>query len=277
MMIHRSSSVVRSSSSTRTIDVIASTDAIDSYGEKIVQRWRLERYRANPVVLWNHNASGGLFGGDAADTLPIGRAEDIRVEDKALRCRIVFVSADANPMAEKVAKLYAEGALNSVSVGFSPGDVRVEKSGNGSEVVVLDDNELFEISCVAIPANPEAVVEQRRKSIASLRSQVRTGPVGIDLSESAVDAKLAEVFGRTGKPISRSDAMTLIVAQPQIDAREAAAIAAFAESRRKAVAAQKEERARELAFDTRVADFMRTNPNVAKSTAMYEVARGGGK
>src|SRR5688572_13844767 len=82
----------------RSVDAIFSTEAIDSHGEIVDQAtWQLARYKANPVVLWNHGimeSSPWSFGGAVRpeDMLPIGRAENVRIEAGALQARVVFAS-----------------------------------------------------------------------------------------------------------------------------------------------------------------------------------------
>lgn len=144
----------------RSVDVVASTDAVDSYGEIVEQSWILDRYLKNPVVLWNHNK---LF---QQDTLPIGKASDVRVESGRLIATITFASAAANPKAEQVWQSFKEGTLRAVSVGFNPRNVRSEKR-DGNDVYVLSDNELFEISATPLPANPDALARMRAKALAA--------------------------------------------------------------------------------------------------------------
>lgn len=135
----------------RSVDCVASSDAIDSYGEIVDQgSWNLARFLANPVVLFAHDSRA----------LPIGRASDVRVEGGKLRARIHFATAAANPVAEQVFQLVKEGALSAVSVGFVPGAVRTEMR-DGREIEVLSECELHELSVVPIPANPEAVMRAR--------------------------------------------------------------------------------------------------------------------
>jgi HK97 family phage prohead protease len=136
----------------RTIDVIASSEAIDSYGEIVAQDWDLRRYLANPVVLWGHNSWG----------MPIGRASDVRVETGSdgknqLLAKLHFVDAKANPMAEQVWQGIVQGSIRAVSVGFRTKNVSVKPIGTDKEILVLSGNELIEISVVPIPANPEAL------------------------------------------------------------------------------------------------------------------------
>lgn len=133
--------------SARAVDCIASTDTIDSYGEIVAQNWRLDRYKSNPVVLYAHNSR----------ELPIGHAENVRVENGALCARLVFSSAEANPKGEQVWRCVLERTLRAVSVGFVPATIRDELR-DGRSVTVLDDCELHEISVVPVPANPDAVM-----------------------------------------------------------------------------------------------------------------------
>src|SRR5687768_10251178 len=86
----------------RSVDVIASTDAIDAYGEIVEQDWDLKRYRANPVVLYNHNREGWLETLDPEYTLPVGFAKNVGVVDGKLQATLCFVDEKASPMAERV-------------------------------------------------------------------------------------------------------------------------------------------------------------------------------
>ncbi len=131
---------------TRSIDVIASSEAIDGYGEIVVQDWDLKRYKQNPVVLYGHNSWG----------FPIGHASNVRVEDNKLLATLNFVDARANPQAEQVWQGILQGSLRAVSVGFRSQAAKATEV-DGKTVFMLAGNELLEISVVPIPANPEAV------------------------------------------------------------------------------------------------------------------------
>jgi hypothetical protein len=147
----------------RSVRVTASTASLDSHQTVLDQDWRLERYLRNPVVLWNHNRfEHGPFslGGGVRpeDFLPIGRAEDVGVVDGQLRATLVFASADGNPLADRIYRLMRERILRSVSVGFMPGTLTEEKF-DGRDILRLGQNELFEISVVPVPSNPDAVAK----------------------------------------------------------------------------------------------------------------------
>ncbi|HMJ53573.1 MAG TPA: HK97 family phage prohead protease [Polyangiaceae bacterium] len=140
---------------TRRARFVASTDTVDRYGEVIEQKsWKLDAYRKNPIVLFNHNANG-LFSGPETK-LPIGRATDVAIVGGQLEVEVAFLSQAASPLAEQCWQQVVEGGLRAVSVGFIPHTLRSEKR-NGTEVVVIADAELVECSLCMIPANPDCV------------------------------------------------------------------------------------------------------------------------
>ena len=156
------------------VDVVASTADMARDGLIIEQDWDLAAYLANPVVLYAHNATGGWSGPTCPeDTLPIGYAENVRVEDGALKARLRFVDADANPLAPKVAAGFAQGSLRAVSVGWIPKNCRIELR-DGEEVPVMSGCELLEISVVPIPADPRAVAEARALQLDNARAHARS-------------------------------------------------------------------------------------------------------
>lgn len=143
----------------RTIDVVASTEAIDAHGTILLQDWDLTRFERNPVVLWAHNCDD--------QELPIGRAI-ARVEDGQLIATIEFAPESINPFAESVFQHYAAGFLRAVSVGFDFKSYRWEMRGD-VEVLVLFGLELLELSCVPVGSNPDALAR-------SIKSASKTAP-----------------------------------------------------------------------------------------------------
>lgn len=141
----------------RTIPVVASTDAVDSYDEIVDQAsWRLDRFLKAPVALWQH----------CPWEEPVGYYRNTRVEDGVLRADLVLYEGAADPdgRAERVLQRYAQGGPVSVSVGFMLGRSEKEDRG-GRSVRVLYDNELHEISVVTIGANPDAVALRARRAL----------------------------------------------------------------------------------------------------------------
>ena len=138
----------------REVDFCCSTDTVDSYGEVVRQNWNLKRFASNPVGLFAHKAN----------ELPVGQWLNVGVDKGELVATFRAATEKANPLAENVWQSILEGTLRTVSVGFWPHKVSVEEIA-GVERIVLDDNELFEISIVPIPANPDAIGKMKAKAI----------------------------------------------------------------------------------------------------------------
>ena len=162
--------------SSAVLDFIASTATVDRYHEIIEPAgWRLESYRRNPVFQNAHNY------GDIVFTLGRALLTEVRAVDvgQALCQRIQFAT-EVNPMARIAYGLYRGGFLNAVSVGFIPlrwedGNKTNGKDGaNGTNVPRRRylEQELLEVSAVAIPANPDALA-LGLKSGAVARSDVQ--------------------------------------------------------------------------------------------------------
>lgn len=135
----------------RTVDVVASTEAVDSHGTVLVQDWNLDRFNKNPVVLWAH---GGGWG--STDELPLGRCTRCEVVNNQLEATIEFAGADINDRAERVFQAFRQGFIRAVSVGFNPHSYRWEMRDD-IEVLVFSDNELVELSVVPVGSNPDAL------------------------------------------------------------------------------------------------------------------------
>lgn len=172
--------------SAREVDFIASTEAVDSYGEIVKQNWDLSRFKTNPVILWSHSAW----------ELPIGHATRCEVVRGQLEVTVKFSTEKANPKAELVWQSILEQSLRAVSVGFYPREIRCERI-DGADVCVLDDNELREISVVTIPANPEALAKM--KSAAMARSKAAAAPT-VEKNDALVrDERGSDSAGTAGK------------------------------------------------------------------------------
>jgi phage head maturation protease len=164
------------------IELVASTGIIDRYGEVIEPRgWRLENYRKNPVFLNSHRY------GDVTATLGRALVTEVRQEEgrDVLFQRVEF-AVEVSPQARVAYGLYRGGFLHAVSVGFIPlkwedGDGREHTSGRTLSPGELSEDranslstlnpqlstpprrryleqELVEVSAVAVPANSEALV-----------------------------------------------------------------------------------------------------------------------
>ena len=126
---------------------IASTEGVKRDGKDLqADHWRLDNYRKNPVFLWCHDLYGR--------TLPIGKSV-VAVEGAQLIAEVTFDQGD--DFAKQVERKYREGYLHAVSVGWD--DVK-----EGTEVWY----ELFDISGVPVPGDPDALIERQLRALKEL-------------------------------------------------------------------------------------------------------------
>lgn len=194
----------------RSFEVLASTETQDSHGDIVKQDWKLDRYNANPVVFFGHESWD----------LPIGKASGVRVVDGALHATVTL--SKTNPKAEQVLQLMQEGMLKSISVGFRPGKRTMEKRGD-VEVRVLSENELLELSVVAIGSNPDARAKhigQHGAGAKETRMDRLTKALG--LNEDASAEVLDKAFADIEKSITEAAGVASLALVPaKIDALQA--------------------------------------------------------
>jgi HK97 family phage prohead protease len=137
---------------TNRFKFVASTEDIDSHGTKLKQNWNLVRYQANNVLQWAHNRSD--------DRPAIGNVEDLKVKSKQLVGEAVFDTT--TEFDREVLTKYQKKVLKGFSVGFRANKYTIEVI-DGEEVLVLDELELFEISCCNVPSNPKGLTVDQAK------------------------------------------------------------------------------------------------------------------
>lgn len=141
------------------LDFVSSTATLDRYHEIIEpDGWRLDSYRRNPVFQNAHNYGDILF------TLGKALSTEVRtVGNHQALCQRIQFATEVNPVARIAYGLYKGGFLSAVSVGFIP--LRWEDPpppcGSGATSPAPRrrylEQELLEVSAVAIPANPDAL------------------------------------------------------------------------------------------------------------------------
>lgn len=90
-------------------EVVATSEDIDRHGETIkIDAWDVANYLKNPIILFGHSY------GELEDI--VGRATDVRFDGTKMIVKGIFASADANPKAQQLRKLYDEGIVKTVSV-----------------------------------------------------------------------------------------------------------------------------------------------------------------
>lgn len=131
-----------------SFDVIISTEDTDRSGEIVKQSgWELKNYKNNPIVLWGHDYY----------SLPIGVCTETYLTEKdgvpALGAKGVFLSADINPFAQQVRKLYEFGIGKGAGVGCTTSVGFIPKEFDENARNTITKAELLEFSFVPIPAN----------------------------------------------------------------------------------------------------------------------------
>lgn len=161
----------RASSDDGPIPFVVATEGRKADGIDLrMDRLDLDRYRANPVIMYGHDYFG-------RDSLPIGRAENVRTESGKLLADAVFDPGDEFAMT--VDRKYRGGYLNAVSVGF---DLR----GLDIETGVPSSWEMLEFSAVPIPLDPDATADLGREvALARAFAESREGK---KLSKASQDA-----------------------------------------------------------------------------------------
>lgn len=141
----------------RTLEAVVSSDIVDRDGEIVVPKAfekRLDTFKANPVLLWNHNPFEP----------PIGKVVDLEISEKRIDAKMQFRPEGDSELADDVFKAFAGGFLSSFSIGFRVFEVEQSKdvATGRPNPVRITDGELFEISAVTIPANTDALVKADR-------------------------------------------------------------------------------------------------------------------
>ena len=130
------------SSDTLTIEGFANTTDKDRDGDIILESaWKqggLANFLKNPIVLAFHNHQ-----------MPIGTVKAHSVSEKGLH-----VTAEISKAAGNVFELVKEGILQAFSVGFRILDADFDSK---TDLFLIKDLELLEVSVVAVPANAESV------------------------------------------------------------------------------------------------------------------------
>jgi len=144
-----------------TITAVASTPDVDRYGDVVAPSWDLAAFKANPVIMHGHDYDGPV----------VGRALEIELVGESLMMSVEFDESDTNPVGQRIANQFRSGFMSAFSVGFAPGKSTpradlpkdhpafIEK-GAGQ---YFEENQLLEVSAVAIPANPHALAVRAKR------------------------------------------------------------------------------------------------------------------
>lgn len=140
----------------RALDFVISTDDVDRQGDRVsVEGWQLGNFRKNPVVLWAHDYA----------SLPVAKAQNVRVEDGKLKARAVFTPLGMAKFNDIIFEMLKGGFLSAVSVGFQPRKWAWAEDAGRAFGIDFQEQELLEFSVVPVPANASALIEARAKGI----------------------------------------------------------------------------------------------------------------
>lgn len=129
--------------------LIISTDEVNRYGFRVLSAGaRLDKYAKNPVLIFGHEWGN----------LPIGRLEDVQIENGQITALPIFDENDEFGLACK--KKWENNFLFAASIYFDPvstsSDPALILPGQSGETVT--EWELLEVSMVTVPANSGAAV-----------------------------------------------------------------------------------------------------------------------
>jgi len=133
--------------------VVVSNGQVDRMNDRIDPKgWHLDEYRANPIVLWQHNR----------DVPAVAKCLSIGVKGTNLVAVVEFPPPSTRyALAHAIHDLVAGGYLNASSVGFRPLQSRPNDLG-GFDFV---EQSLDEFSFCNLPALPSALVQRVDKGL----------------------------------------------------------------------------------------------------------------
>ena len=156
----------------KPLTIVAATEGRKGDGLNLTMKGaELGRFESNPVLGYGHSYWG-------RDGLPIGRADKTWVDGEALKMDLLFDQDD--DFARKVERKYRGGYMNAFSIGFDVWNIADDGTPEGWE--------LFEVSAVPLPMDPNAVVESgRADEYALARALAAGGPNGEAFAQAVMD------------------------------------------------------------------------------------------
>ena len=197
----------------RSVDHVASDETVDRVGDIIrVKGWQLDNFKNNPQLLRYHNDTAPPLG--LVDQVRKGKRED---GSPALFTTSHFHPDEKqDPEGQLLSRLVMDGDLPAVSVGFMPlatlrPDTAEERQalGLGPWGVEFIKAELHELSVVAVPCNPNALLKK-------LDAMKDAGEIPKSLA--ALTAKMLEPRTRTVHPVAKIEPVGAGAVTPEGDA-----------------------------------------------------------
>jgi len=132
----------------RIVTFVVATDKRNRNGWRLnPDGWLLENYERNPVVLWAHDEN----------SLPVGRGLEVWSEANKLKAKVQFTPPGMSRFNDTVYSMVKGGFLNAVSAGFGVNEWEWVEDAEGRYQLDFLEQELWEISIVPVPAEPNAL------------------------------------------------------------------------------------------------------------------------
>lgn len=174
----------------KPLTIVAATEGRKGDGLNLTMKGaELGRFESNPVLGYGHSYWG-------RDGLPIGRADKTWVDGEALKMDLLFDQED--DFARKVERKYRGGYMNAFSIGFDVWNIADDGTPEGWE--------LFEVSAVPLPMDPNAIVESgRAEEFALARALTAAGPGGEAFAQAVMEQLTGGQGGRAGAVLSKAN------------------------------------------------------------------------
>lgn len=158
----------------------------DSYGDVV----KSGAFARTLKERWNGGKGIPLLWAHQMDNLKsfIGTAE-AEEDEKGLH---FLASFDGTEEAQRVRELYKDGRLSKFSFAFDVRDNGTVTLEDGTKANELRDLELFEISCVCVPANDDAGVVDVKAGRRNRKSDEETIKQIISLAQSLLDDEVSD-------------------------------------------------------------------------------------
>jgi HK97 family phage prohead protease len=184
----------------RTVKAVISDGRVDRAGEIVEPAGAiLDGYLQNPVVCAFHDT-----------TKPIARCTDIAVRSGRLEATITFPPPGTSAVADEICGLIKSGTLSGWSVGFNPIETVPMSAADPRGPKRYTKWELYEVSAVAVPCNPGAVVVERSYRSAETTAFAMTDAhwahgIRADLERRALQYARAAYSAQQTGPMTRAE------------------------------------------------------------------------
>ena len=139
----------------RTLKFVFSTNKTDYTEDKIEQNFDLERFRKNPVFLYDHQS----------EKLPIGRVISFINEGNKTTGEVEFwlnpdpieTWSEVDKLANTVYNQYKQGYLKGVSIRIKPIEANVNLESKNGKGIHVKKSMLLEISATSLPMNEDSL------------------------------------------------------------------------------------------------------------------------